>query len=244
MVNIWIIIPIILAIAFLYKRAYFAYFVIGIVFLANYFAIKKAYKNKDKEQALKIMRKFVNVFLCVNGIKLKFENKEKLNQDFDENVMIIGNHTSNLDIMNLILNLERDFFPVSKIELTKVPIIKMLLDPFDPLYIDRGDMRQSFKVIIEATKQMAPNKAFIVYPEGTRNETLGELKAGSFTPIAKNGGHIIITKNYNLRECLETRKPFKLHASGTTKVIDTIHVEAGTKTTEIAKLCTDILNKN
>lgn len=244
MVNIWIIVPIIIIVLFLYKRTFFAYLVIGIVFALNYFNIKKAFINKDKKKSLKLMRKFVNIFLSVCGTKLKLENKDLLNKDFNDNVMIIGNHTSNLDIMNLILNLERDFFPVSKIELIKVPIIKMLLDPFETLYIERDNMRQSFKIIIEATKLISPSKAFIVFPEGTRNEIFKELKPGSFTPISKKGGYVIITKNYNLRECLETRKPFAINKTGHTKVLDAVYFKPGTKTTEIAQICTDILIKN
>lgn len=244
MINFLIIIPIIVMILFFYKRPVFGYIAIGFVFLFNYFNIKKAYKTNNKEMSLKLLRKFIKIFLAVSGIELKLENKELLNKEYDDNVIIIGNHTSNLDIMNIILNYEKNFFPISKIELTKAPFVKMLMSPLETLYIKRDDLRQSLKVIMEATKKLSKDKSFIVYPEGTRNETLGELKAGSFTPISKKGGYVIITKNYDLRQCLESRKAFQINKIGTTKVIKTLHFEAGIKTTQIAKECKKILEEN
>lgn len=244
MINLWIIPIIVIFIAFFYNRPLFGYLTIGILILVNIFNINAIYKNKKKEKALKLLRDLIKVFLTVSGIKLQFENAEELNQHLDDNVLIMGNHTSNLDIMNIILNVKRPFFPMAKIELKKAPIVWKLLEVVGIIYIDRKDMRQSLKVIMQATKTFDKDNAFVVYPEGTRSETLGDIKAGSFTPISKKGGYIIITQNKNLRPCLETRKPFTIKKSGKTRVISTIKVEIGEKTVDIAKKVTEILQNS
>lgn len=241
MINLWIIPFLLVIILFLYNRTIFGYIAIGICILFLSPRINKINRENDYDSALDVLRNLIRLFLTVSGISLKLENKDLLNAEYDNNVFIMGNHTSNLDIMNIILNYDKKFFAVAKIEMKKAPIIWKLFDTLGILYLDRKDMRQSFKTIVEATKKFTKDNSFLIYPEGTRSDKLQELKAGSFMPISKNGGYVVVTKNLTLRECLETRKPFSLKRKGTTKVLSSFYVDKGTNTIDIAKKCQDIL---
>ncbi len=50
-------------------------------------------------------------------------------------------------------------------------------------FIDRDDVRQSMKIMMEVTEEVKEGRNYLIFPEGTRSKNgnhLGEFKGGSF----------------------------------------------------------------
>lgn len=249
MINLWVIIPILLIILFCYNRVFFAYFVIGIIVIVNAFKINKLYKRKlngenVKDESLVLFNSFIKSFINVAGVDLELENAQIINQDFDDNVIIVGNHTSNLDVMNIFYNTNKKYIqPLAKIEMkSKIPIFNKLMICIDSYFINRDDLRESMKVMMQINKNMETNQPVLIYPEGTRQDYPHNFKSGSFMPISKNGGYVIPTCNLNLRNGLEKRKKFSLFYQGKSVVLEPIYFEKNTSTQEITQTVYDVIN--
>jgi len=96
------------------------------------------------------------------------------------NRIIISNHESFLDIPCVFGSMNFPVAFVAKKELGYVPFLKFWIKIFNGVFIDRKNLRKSLKVINEAI-QHAQNRAFLIFPEGTRNKmgTVAPFKPGS-----------------------------------------------------------------
>lgn len=240
MIDWKIIFPLLIMFIFIYNRTYLAYIIIGIIIVLDYFKINRINKNNDYNKALKLLRSYITTFIKISGINMEMNNLNLVPNDDDNPLLIVSNHMSNLDIMNIILHLDKEFLIVAKKELLKLPIISKLLVTINTLFLDRDNLRESIKVFSNATKLFTKDKALVIYPQGTRRDDFENFKAGSYAPISKTGGKIMIIRNNDLNKALEKRKPFLININVTSEIIDVISVQKGTTTKEIND---QVLNK-
>jgi 1-acyl-sn-glycerol-3-phosphate acyltransferase len=95
--------------------------------------------------------------------------------------IIISNHQSLLDI--LILNCLRYRYKwVSKIELTKVPVIGWYLKMADYIVINRGNEESKIEMLEKSFSSLKKGISIMIFPEGTRslNNEIGFFKRGAF----------------------------------------------------------------
>lgn len=95
--------------------------------------------------------------------------------------VIISNHQSLLDI--LLLNCLRYRYKwISKIELTKVPVIGWYLRMADYIIINRGDEESKIEMLEKSYTSLKKGISIMIFPEGTRslNNEIGFFKRGAF----------------------------------------------------------------
>ena len=130
--------------------------------------------------------------LRVQGLENIKELKEK-----NIKALYVGNHMSFLDPITLIALFDEPLRMVGKKEVRKLPIVGRFLETIDGLFMDREDLKQSLKIILECTKTLKENKMdVVIFPEGTRNKepetTLpATYHVGSFKAATKVGAPIV-----------------------------------------------------
>ena len=106
----------------------------------------------------------------------------------DGAVLFVSNHQSNYDIPVFMSYVRKPKGFVAKIETRKVPLLRYWMEFMDCIFIDRSDLRQQAKTIIEGINLLKNGHSMVLFPEGTRSkgESVGEFKAGSFKLATKS----------------------------------------------------------
>ncbi|MCQ4726349.1 1-acyl-sn-glycerol-3-phosphate acyltransferase [Anaerotignum faecicola] len=125
------------------------------------------------------------------GANVIVHNPENLPKD--GNYLFVSNHQSNFDFAMLLDEIEIPVGFIAKIELKKLPIIKGWMDSIHCLFMDRSDMKQQLKIILEGIELLKSGHSLIIFPEGTRSRDgkIQEFKAGSFKLATKSKVPII-----------------------------------------------------
>ena len=122
-------------------------------------------------------------------------------------VLFVANHEGNFDIPILLSGLKKPFGFISKIEVTKIPIVHKWMEVMNCVFMDRKDRRQSIKAIRQGIEVLKNGHSIVVFPEGTRSKggPVQEFKAGSLrlgtdahvpiVPVAIKGTSTIMEKN-------------------------------------------------
>ncbi|MCL2576554.1 MAG: 1-acyl-sn-glycerol-3-phosphate acyltransferase [Defluviitaleaceae bacterium] len=153
-----------------------------------------------------IVRKWALIQVRASGARFHISG---LNNIPEEAVLFVSNHQSNFDIAVFLALIAKPKGFVAKIEILKVPILRTWMKYINCVFIDRKDIRQSAKVILEGIKILKDGHSMVVFPEGTRSkgDVFGEFKAGSFklatkskvpiVPVTINGSYKIMEANNN-----------------------------------------------
>lgn len=95
--------------------------------------------------------------------------------------IIVSNHTSNLDVVNLATHTWEKKYYLAKKELFKSKFVGGFLKSFGGISIDREG--NDLGAIKESLKVLKNGKKLVIFPEGTRNNNenmeLGEVKQGA-----------------------------------------------------------------
>lgn len=150
----------------------------------------------DAQAALKMRSAYVR--LAMKAIWLSTGARATVigteNIPTDRAVVFIGNHRSLLDV---VLAGKLIPFPVgfiAKIELEKVPLLRLLMRDINCLFLDREDNRQGLKVILNAIDLVKGGQSMFIFPEGTRSKEEGKFlpfHAGSFKVATKAKAPIV-----------------------------------------------------
>ena len=152
--------------------------------------------------------------------------------------MFFPNHQGMYDALAILYGCKNPLSLVYKIELKDIPFIKQIAKCMKAFFIDRDDVRQSMKVIINVSNEVEKGRNYIIFPEGTRakeGNKLGEFKGGSFKAATKAKCPIVPVA---LIDCF---RPFDSHSIKRTDVqvhyLKPMYYEEykDMKTTEIAE---------
>lgn len=102
--------------------------------------------------------------------------------------MFFPNHQGMYDMLAIIGSCPKTISVVYKIELKNIPFIKQIAKCMKAFFIDRNDVRQSMKVIMEVSQEVKKGRNYLIFPEGTRSKNgnkVGEFKGGSFKAATK-----------------------------------------------------------
>lgn len=122
----------------------------------------------NKEQSEKIRLWFATI-LKIIGIKTIVNGKIK-----SGNYLIISNHSSWLDIIILGSTFKTTF--LSKIEVSRWPIIGRITTAVDMLFIDRGARHAASIAVDGISEFISNNRNVTIFPEGTSSGGKGLLK--------------------------------------------------------------------
>ena len=122
----------------------------------------------------------------------KVIDKKKLPKN---NVVLVCNHTSNIDAILLALAFNRHIYFVGKKELKQNRFMKWLLTHIGVVFIDRDNV--NLDDVKNMLKILKNNKVLGIFPEGTRNkeqkESLLPFKRGFESIALKTNSPVFIT---------------------------------------------------
>lgn len=156
--------------------------------------------------------------------------------------IMFPNHQGLFDALMFLNTCDKPFSVVCKKEVRNIKLLRRVFDALDVLTMDREDVRQSMKVIIEMSNQVKAGRNFVVFAEGTRSREGNKIlpfKGGTFKAATKAGCPIVPVALIN------SFKPFDENniKKCTTHIhyLPPIYPEeySGLKTTEIAQMVHD-----
>jgi 1-acyl-sn-glycerol-3-phosphate acyltransferase len=146
---------------------------------------------------------FGKMMIGVTGSKVEVKGLENIPKD--QAVLFVSNHQSNFDIPLLMGYLNKPMGFISKVELSKIPIVRQWMENMNCVFMDREDRRQSLQAIKDGIAKLQNGHSLVIFPEGTRSkgDKMGEFKSGSFHLALKSGVSIVplrINGTYNILE--------------------------------------------
>ena len=141
------------------------------------------------------------------NVKINFYGQENIPKE--NGFMLFPNHQGMYDALAIVYGCPNPLSLVYKIELKNIPFIKQVAKCIKAFFIDRDDVRQSMKVIVDVSKEVEKGRNYIIFPEGTRSKEgnkVGEFKGGSFKAATKAKCPIVPVA---LIDCF---KPFDSHS--------------------------------
>lgn len=93
------------------------------------------------------------------------------------------NHQGLYDVLAIMEPCPRPFSVVMKKEVANVPFLKQVFACMKAIALDREDVRQAMRVMLEVAEEVKKGRAYLIFPEGTRSKMgnrLLDFKGGSF----------------------------------------------------------------
>lgn len=150
-----------------------------------------AYKDRTSLHLVKVI---FSVVLRITGVRLTVIGEENVPKD--QPVLYIGNHRSFFDILLTYTRVPRTTGYIAKAEMGKIPLLSNWMRYLHCQFLDRNDIKQGMKVILQAIEDVKSGISVCIFPEGTRNKNDDELEmlpfhVGSFKIATKTGCPII-----------------------------------------------------
>ncbi len=150
-------------------------------------------------------------FRCItflSGTKLIVKGRENIPSDTA--VLYVGNHRSYFDIV-----LTYSLFPgitgyVAKLEMKKWPLLNSWMKNIHCLFLDRKNIKQGLKTILEGVESVKDGISLCIFPEGTRNkvnDTFLPFHEGSFKIAEKGGVPVVPMVLVNTADIFEDHLP-------------------------------------
>lgn len=102
--------------------------------------------------------------------------------------IMFPNHQGLFDVLAFLESCPNPFSVIMKKEVTNVFLVKQVFEIMKAKAMDRDDVRQSMKVILEVADEVKNGRNYIIFPEGTRSKDKNNLltfKGGSFKSSMK-----------------------------------------------------------
>ena len=184
------------------------YLIIGIPILFVEWLISKKFRYEADISQLRMVQWAFKVILVLSGVHLTVIGEENVP---DEPVLFIGNHRSYFDILLTYSRCRRLTGYVAKKEMEKIPLLSTWMKNLYCLFLDRDNMREGLKTILQAIDYVKNGISICIFPEGTRNngEELSMLpfRDGALKIAEKTGCAIIPISMNNTADIFEAHFP-------------------------------------
>lgn len=179
------------------------------IFLAEWILGKYRPDLRDKS-SLRIVQWAFKVVIWLSGVRLTVKGEEHVPKDAP--VLYIGNHRSYFDIVLTYARCPGLTGYIAKREMLKIPLLSRWMKLLHCLFLDRSDIRQGLRTILEAIDKVSSGISIMIFPEGTRNSGPDELEMlpfheGSFKIAMKTGCPIIPVAIHNSSAIFEDHLP-------------------------------------
>ncbi len=159
-------------------------------------------------------RAWASVLLVIAGIKVKTFGLENLPEH--DNICLVSNHQSNLDIPIVLSSIPKIVGFIAKRELIYVPILNFWMYQIGCVFIDRKKRSESVKKINDRLERVKQGEPMLLFPEGTRSKSAktGKFKRGGLHAVVNAGVSVVpitISGAYKLWEAVEHVKPGAVH---------------------------------
>ena len=161
------------------------------ILLVPYMLFKLCYyaSHVDKyteEQRYKVLRFIDNRAIKGGRVKIDVHGQENIPEQ--NGFMFFPNHQGLFDVLSIVAACPRPFSVVMKKEIQNIPFLKQVFACMKAYAIDRDDVKQAMKVIIQVTKEVKEGRNYLIFAEGTRTKDpnhVHEFKGGSFKSAMK-----------------------------------------------------------
>lgn len=163
---------------------------------------------KDRS-SLAIVNWAFRVCLLITGVKITVIGEENVPKD--KPVLYIGNHRSYFDIIMTYVRVPRPTGYIAKREMLRYPLLRIWMMYLHCLFLDRKDIKQGMKTILEGIEKVKSGISICIFPEGTRNrvnDTFLPFHEGSFKIAERSGCPIIPMSINNAAAIFEDHIPF------------------------------------
>lgn len=171
--------------------------------------IGKFNMDLKSRSSLAIVKWAFRVILFLAGTKVDVRGEENVPKN--EPVLYIGNHRSYFDIVITYIRVPRLTGYIAKKEMLRWPLLVNWMRNLHCLFLDRKDVKQGLKIILEAIDKVKKGISICIFPEGTRNRvnhTFMDFHEGSFKIAAKTGCAIVPMSIYNSADIFEDHIPW------------------------------------
>ena len=148
------------------------------------------------------------IFLFICGVRRTVIGVENVPKD--EPILYISNHRSYFDIPVAYTSVPTLTGFMAKKEIGKIPFLSTWMKFLQCLFLDRGDLRQGLKTILQGIDQVKAGYSIFISPEGTRSQGTEMLpfKEGSFKISEKTNCAIIPVSISGTDDIFEKHKPW------------------------------------
>lgn len=192
----------ILVVIFLILYGIFSLFALPIEWL-----IGKINKRAKDRSSLRIVQGAFKIVRFLSGAKTTVIGLERIPKD--ESVLFVGNHQSYFDIIISYSLMPRLTGYVAKKEIEKIPLLRTWMKYLYCLFLDRDDIREGMKTIVQGIEYIKNDISIAIFPEGTTSKdgVLLPFHEGSLKFAEKSGCKIVPMVQNNTRFLWEMQKP-------------------------------------
>ena len=158
--------------------------------------------------SLRIVQFMFKLILFVAGTKVTVIGEDRIPKDTP--VLYVGNHRSYFDVVLTYARCPGLTGYVAKDSMKKIPLLSSWMKRLHCLFLNRSDIKEGLKTILQGIDQMKNGVSMCIFPEGTRNKTddlMLPFKEGSFKIAEKSGCPIIPMAITNSADVLEAHMP-------------------------------------
>ncbi len=184
------------------------FLILSIPLLIAEWIIGKFNMDLKNRSSLAIVNWAFRCCLKIVGVSMTVIGEE--NVPTDTAVLYVGNHRSYFDILLTYIRVPRPTGYIAKIEMLRYPLLVNWMKNLHCLFLDRNDIKQGLKTILEGIEKVKSGISICIFPEGTRNkvnDTFLPFHAGSFKIAEKSGCPIIPISIVNSAAIFEDHLP-------------------------------------
>ncbi len=146
----------------------------------------------------------------IAGARVTEKGREKLPKG--EAALYVANHRSYFDIILLDSRMPVPTAIIAKKELKAVPMLNWWMVLKHCKFLDRSDIKQNLKIVLECIEEAKNGQTILIFPEGTRSKGDSELdmlefKEGSMKIALKSGIKVVPVAIHGTRDILEKQFP-------------------------------------
>ncbi|MBP3888844.1 MAG: 1-acyl-sn-glycerol-3-phosphate acyltransferase [Cellulosilyticum sp.] len=192
------------------------------------FGNEKHGKRESREEVSKHLQTFARQLVKSTGMELEIRGEENLPTEGP--VLYVATHKSVFDIVIIHSIIKEPVIYIGKKEVQEMPFVNKWFNALGCIYIDREDMREALKSILEGIKELKEGQSIVLFPEGTRSMTndLKPFKEGGFKLATKTKVPVVPIALSNTHKVFEEKKRIQK-----TKVV--VNIGEPIKTDELSK---------
>lgn len=148
------------------------------------------------------------IILFIAGVRVTIKGKENILRD--KSALYVYNHRSYFDVVVGYATAPVPTAFVSKMEIKKMPMVSWWMYYLNCLFLDRENIKEGMKTILEGIELLKNGTNIFIAPEGTRNSGEGVLPfhEASFKLADKSGCPIVPVAMSNMDAAWEQHMPW------------------------------------
>lgn len=204
------------------------YAIISIPLYLVEFIIGKINPHARVRSSQFIVSNAFKILLFLSGTKATVIGREKVPK---EAVLFVSNHRSYFDVVLIYATTPHLTGFVAKKEMRHIPCLSRWMRYLNCLFLDRSDVREGLKTILQGIEKIKNGYSMFIAPEGTRNHEKEMLpfKEGSFKLAQKSGCPIVPIALTNTDNVYENHAPWIRRAKVVIHYGDPIYMNALSK---------------